>query len=180
MSEPEADPEPAPDAARVYDQLNFDRAPAPLAPAVAKSSVGRAVSLGSGAALLGALVYFGVRALTGYEFGLIAIGVGIAVGVAVRMGASGSSHRGYRFLALGLAYASIAATYVPSLIHASDAEHVSAGLLVSASFIAFAVPFLMLRQGEIMSVAILGIALWEAWKFSAPQAGLPKPAPRAP
>lgn len=182
MSEPKAEAEPANDAARVYDALSFDRAPLPAAVPQVAPSFARALGLGSAAAVLGALVYFGVRALTGYELGLIAIGVGIAVGIGVRAGAASSSHRGYRFLALALAYGSIAVTYVPALIKASAAAHVSAGLVISASFIALIVPFLMLREGEIMTVAILGIALWEAWKFSAPRvapppAALPPPPP---
>lgn len=191
MSEPKVEPapasvpepvnEPVNDAARVYEELNFDRAPVPppLAP-VAAPSVARAVALGGGAAVLGALVYFGVRAITGYELGLIAIGVGIVVGVAVRMGASGSTHRGYRILAIALAYTSVVATYVPEMVQASHAEHVGAALVISASLLAFAVPFLMLGQGEIMSVVILGIALWEAWKFSAPKIATARPAPPAP
>jgi len=174
----EHEPAPVDEPARLYEQLDFGRtappAPAPLV--AAESSVTRAVALGTGAAVLGALVYFGVRALTGYELGLIAIGVGIAVGLAVRTGAAGSRHRGFRFLALGLAYVSIAVTYVPALIQAAEGARVGVGLLISAALIALAVPFMMLAHGEIMSVVILGIALWEAWRFSAPQAPLAKPA----
>ena len=45
---------------------------------------GRVLLYGGGAALLGTLLYFAVLKLTGYEFGLIAIGVGLLVGGAVR------------------------------------------------------------------------------------------------
>jgi len=46
----------------------------------------KAVLLGSIAGTLGAALYYGISALTGYELGLVAIVVGIMVGVAVRMG----------------------------------------------------------------------------------------------
>jgi len=42
---------------------------------------------GAVAAALGAGIYFGISALTGYEFGLVAIVVGLMVGWAVRRGA---------------------------------------------------------------------------------------------
>lgn len=166
---PELEPAPSSDAAQLYDGLDFERAPVIAPVAAGEPSFSRALLLGGGAAVLGALVYFGVRALTGYELGLIAIGVGIAVGVAVRTGANGSPHRGFRILAIVLAYLSIASTYVPALIHASESPQVSLGLLFGASLFALAIPFMLLRSGEIMTVVIVGIALWEAWKFSAPQ-----------
>src|SRR5260370_3768680 len=49
----------------------------------------KAFGLGALAAALGAAVYFGIAALTGYEFGLIAVLVGLAVGIAVRKGSGG-------------------------------------------------------------------------------------------
>jgi hypothetical protein len=67
------------------------------------------------AAGVGAGLYYAVRALTGYEFGLIAVVVGLMVGGAVRMG---SGHRGgvpYQALAMFLTYASIVGTYVPDI-----------------------------------------------------------------
>src|ERR1051325_8164974 len=53
----------------------------------------KALGLGAAAAALGAGVYFGVEALTGYEFGLIAVVVGLIVGAAVRKGSSGRGGR---------------------------------------------------------------------------------------
>jgi hypothetical protein len=49
----------------------------------------RAIGAGTIAAFLGFLLYYGIAALTGYEFGLIAIVVGFAVGSAVRWGSNG-------------------------------------------------------------------------------------------
>ncbi len=51
--------------------------------------------------------------LTGYEFGLIAILVGYAVGIAVRRGSSGRGGWPYQLLAVGLTYASIVGSYLP-------------------------------------------------------------------
>jgi hypothetical protein len=186
MSEPESEPKPeakveakpAPgnDAARVYDQLSFDRAPVLRTVAAGEPSTARALLLGLGAAILGAAVFFLVRWITGYELGLISIFVGIGIGVAVRTGANGSSHRGFRILAVALAYLSIALTYVPTLFRV-------VGSAAGALFVALTVPVQLLVSGEIMAVIIVGIALWEAWRFSAPQVvavQAPPPGPPAP
>jgi hypothetical protein len=76
----------------------------------------KATLLGLGAGAVGAGVWYAVRATTGYELGLIAIGVGLFVGAAVR---KGSAHRGgwrYQALAIFLTYASIVSTYVPDVL----------------------------------------------------------------
>ncbi len=73
----------------------------------------RAALFGVVAGALGAGIYYGISALTGYEFGLIAILVGFMVGMAVKVG---SEHRGgwlYQLLAVGLTYCAIVSTYVP-------------------------------------------------------------------
>ena len=49
----------------------------------------RAAGGGLAAAIGGAVLYYAISALTGYEFGLIAIVVGFAVGTAVRWGSNG-------------------------------------------------------------------------------------------
>jgi hypothetical protein len=83
------------------------------------SRIGRFVKAGGAglvAAILGALLYYAISALTGYEFGLIAIVVGFAVGAAVRWGASGHGGWPYQALAIALTYFAIVSTYVPFLI----------------------------------------------------------------
>src|SRR5919204_2135495 len=76
----------------------------------------RAIGAGAGAAAVGSLLYYAVLALTGYEFGLIAIVVGYAVGVAVRWGSKGRGGWAYQGLAIALTYLSIVTAYVPSII----------------------------------------------------------------
>ena len=70
---------------------------------------------GALAAALGAGIYYGISALTGYEFGLIAILVGFMVGFAVSFGARGRGGWVYQLLAVGLTYAAIVSTYVPQV-----------------------------------------------------------------
>jgi hypothetical protein len=85
------------------------------------SPMGRFVKaslLGVLAAGAGAGVYYAVRALTGYEFGLIAIVVGLLVGGAVRMGSAQRGGVPYQLLAMFLTYASIVSTYIPDIVKA--------------------------------------------------------------
>jgi len=85
------------------------------------SRAGRALaatSLGLVAAAVGTAIWYGVRALTGYEFGLLAILVGLGVGMAVRVGSKGRGGWAYQALAVLLTYASIVSTYVPDIVQA--------------------------------------------------------------
>lgn len=141
------------------------------------SSVGRflkATVLGVMAAAVGAGVYYAVRALTGYEFGLIAIVVGVLVGGAVRMG---SAHRGgvpYQLLAMFLTYASIVSAYIPEIakgFRESAVAEEAAGplveglMLVAVVAVVFAAPFLMGFE-NIIGIIIIAIGLYEAWKIN--------------
>ena len=76
----------------------------------------RALGAGAGAAVLGTLLYYGVLALTGYEFGLIAIVVGYGVGAAVRWGSRGRGGWAYQGLAIALTYLSIVTAYIPPIL----------------------------------------------------------------
>jgi hypothetical protein len=78
----------------------------------------RAALAGFGAAAAGSALYYGVRALTGYEIGFVAIIVGLMVGVAVRWGTRGKGGRSYQFLAVFLTYMSISSTYAPMILEA--------------------------------------------------------------
>jgi hypothetical protein len=82
----------------------------------------RASAAGFVAAVLGALLYYAIAALTGYEFGLIAIVVGFAVGTAVRWGANGRGGWPYQALAIALTYLAIVCTYIPPMIEAFREE----------------------------------------------------------
>lgn len=70
----------------------------------------KALGLGGAAALLGAALYFGIEALTGYEFGLVAVVVGLLVGSAVRKGSNSRGGWRYQALAMFLTYSAVVAT----------------------------------------------------------------------
>jgi hypothetical protein len=73
----------------------------------------RACAAGFGAALVGSGIYYAVRAITGYEIGLISILVGLMVGGAVRWGARRKGGWVYQSLAVFLTYMAIVSTYIP-------------------------------------------------------------------
>lgn len=76
----------------------------------------RAVTFGAGAAALGTIAYFAVLALTGYEIGWIAVGVGWLVGRAVRKGGYGRGGRKLQLIAACLTYCSIVGSYIPLIV----------------------------------------------------------------
>jgi hypothetical protein len=97
-----------------------------LASGSSLSRFARALGAGTLAAFLGFLLYYGIAALTGYEFGLIAIVVGFAVGSAVRWGSTGRGGWKYQVLAVGLTYLAIVGTYIPPIVEAIQTEEASA------------------------------------------------------
>ncbi|MFN7997857.1 MAG: hypothetical protein U0Q18_29830 [Bryobacteraceae bacterium] len=153
--------------------------------------MGRAFLYGLGAAVLGSVVFYAVSALTGYQFGLIAVVVGWAVGKAVRKGSGSFGGRRFQVLAVLLTYASIASTHVPGITkyffeqsraRAAAASNVQPGSAVpqqsrEKSAVAMAVFFgmvfllalalpILTAARNILGLIIIGIALWEAWKFT--------------
>lgn len=76
----------------------------------------RATLFGLGAAAVGSGIWYAVRAITGYEVGIIAIAVGFLVGAAVRKGSNGRGGWRYQALAMFLTYASIVTAYVPDIV----------------------------------------------------------------
>lgn len=132
----------------------------------------RAALFGAGAALLGTIVYFGVLALSGYEIGLIAVGVGWLVGKAVRKGGNGCGGWKLQALAVGLTYCSIVGSYVPlamKTIVARQGQSVMAaadglGLLLLFGY-SLAAPFLAGFR-NILGLFIIGLGLYEAWRLN--------------
>jgi hypothetical protein len=76
----------------------------------------RALLFGAGAALLGTIVWFAIIKATDHEFGLLAIGVGLFVGKAVKRGGRGLGGWRYQALAMVLTYVSITGAYVPLVL----------------------------------------------------------------
>jgi hypothetical protein len=154
----------------------------------------RALAVGLGAAVIGSIVWWGVRKLTGYEIGLISIAIGVGVGRAVHWGSRSRGGWAYQLLAVLLTYASIAGNYVPDVVtgiteNAKDAEKsavvapATAGAPVKASaaqpvnvtdlflgigaifLLAAAAPFLS-GASNFIGLLIIGFGLWNAWKVN--------------
>jgi len=152
----------------------------------------RALGLGFGAAAVGAGIYFGIAALTGYEFGLVAIVVGVLVGSAVRKGSNGRGGWRYQLLAMFLTYTAVVVTD-SSLIarelqkewgaRASSPAAAAAGVNASTDTsprpglpaialglaviiaLGYAAP-IMIGITSPLHLLIAGFALYEAWKLN--------------
>ncbi len=131
-----------------------------------QGSFGKALLGGTGAAILGAAIYYGVTAITGYRLGLISVLVGYMVGRAVAKGANSKGGLGYQALAVGLTYLSVALTFFPELLEMlkqpqfQDSRHEIAGilsLLISPILSGYYSP---------LSGLVNSFALWEAWKLN--------------
>jgi hypothetical protein len=120
----------------------------------------RALLFGLVGAAIGAGIYYAILALTGYEIGLVAIVVGWLVGRGVSMGANARGGALYQALAIVLTYIAIVSTYIPLAIK----EGVNLPPVVM--FItALMLPFLSGIQ-NIIGIAIIGFALYQAWSMN--------------
>jgi hypothetical protein len=86
-----------------------------------------AAFLGVLAAAVGAGIYYGIAEVTGYEFGLMSIVLGLMVGFAVRKGSRRRGGWRYQALAMFLCYAAICSTYVPRVVAAIREKEVAKG-----------------------------------------------------
>jgi hypothetical protein len=73
----------------------------------------RAFGFGLAAAVAGAILYYAVIAITGWEIGLVAIVIGFMVGWAVRKGSGEAGGRRYQWLAVVLTYFAVGLAYTP-------------------------------------------------------------------
>ena len=171
----------------------------------------RALLYGGAAAAGGTLVWSLIIHFTGYELGIIAIVVGVAVGIAVRKGSRGRGGWKYQALAMVLTYVSITTSYVPVIVKSlaqnakepsgatapkakvelgqpageagtasaspppsTKTENQSPALPLPIALLAFVAvvwglalvaPFLA-GASNIMGIIIIGIGLYEAWKYN--------------
>jgi hypothetical protein len=110
----------------------------------------KALGGGLAGAILGVIVYYIVRAATGYEIGIIAIAVGWLAGKGVSWGSGRRGGPRYQALAIGLTYLGIVATHVPAVGFA--AAVLARPLLAGAE--------------NVVGLIIIGIGLYEAWKIN--------------
>jgi hypothetical protein len=73
----------------------------------------KALVFGLGAAIAGAIIYYGVIAITDFEIGIVAILIGYIVGYAIRKATGGAGARRYQILGAGLTYFAVALAYLP-------------------------------------------------------------------
>jgi len=176
--------------------------------AAGKGAFLRALGYGGAVALLGTLVWYAIIKIADMQLGLIAVFVGLGVGLAVRKGARGRGGWAYQALAVFLTYASITTSYVPFVISgisegakqeqskaaeqpttevAKPPEEPMPAALALVLFvglvwgIAFAAPFLG-GTDNLIGLAIIAFALYEAWKLNkrVPLTGPFKLAPEPP
>jgi hypothetical protein len=173
------------------------------------STLLRAGAAGVGAAILGAVVYFAVLAISGFEVGLVAIAIGYMVGYGIRLGTRGRGGRRFQVLALvltywaiGLAYSSLAiqqafedrskeasaslsgaqaagatpdaAPTAPDAPAVDEDAPVTGGEfvlgLLQILVFTFVLPVLVVvgsLPGSIISAAIIGFGMLQAWKMTA-------------
>jgi hypothetical protein len=131
-----------------------------------------ALGYGLGAAAAGSILYYGVRAITGYELGLISILVGYAVGTAVKKGSGGRGGWFYQALAIFLTYTSIVMNYLPDVVKVVQEQStghlgVIGWVLITPLMILFAygAPILSGFQ-NVLGLLIIGFGVYEAWKIN--------------
>ena len=76
----------------------------------------RACAFGFVAAILGAIVYYAVIAITDFEIGIVAIAIGYMVGYGIRMATKGRGGRRFQVIALVLTYWAVGLAYTPLAI----------------------------------------------------------------
>ena len=133
----------------------------------------KATLLGLGGGLVGAAIWYAVRRFLEMQIGLVAILVGFLVGQGVRKGSGNRGGAAYQTLAVVLTYFCVAMNYMPDIIelwtrkgifeHTHSIAHGIAVVVVTLGA-ALAVPVVMGMHSPI-GLLIVGIALWEAWKF---------------
>lgn len=82
----------------------------------------KAALYGVGAAIAGAVLYYGVIAITNFEIGIVAIAIGYMVGYAVRTAAGNRGGRRFQFLAVVLTYWAVGVAYTPFVFSGGDEE----------------------------------------------------------
>ena len=128
----------------------------------------RAMFAGLGVAIAGAAVWYGIRALTQYELGLISIAIGYGVGKAVSWGSHGKGGWLYQLLAIFLTYTSIVTNYVPDIAEGmTEGAPATAFVYIVAFVVSYAAPFLMGFE-NIIGMLIIAFGLYEAWKLNKP------------
>jgi hypothetical protein len=130
------------------------------------AAFGRALGAGLVAGAVGSSLFYLVEKISGYQLSILAIAVGFLVGRAVRWATGGRGGVIYQILAVVLTYAAIAFSWLPFVAERQGASLGVLDVVLQTPFI-LSLPILIAREWP-FSLVILGIGLWEAWKFTAP------------
>jgi hypothetical protein len=126
----------------------------------------RALGAGLAAGLVGSALYYIVEKISGYQLAIIAIAVGFLVGRAVRWGTGGRGGLVYQVLAVALTYTAIAFSWLP-LVLEHNQEAFSIGDLFPLATFMLGLPIRIGLESP-FTLVVIGIGLWEAWRFTAP------------
>jgi hypothetical protein len=85
----------------------------------------RAGLFGLVAAILGAVLYYAVIAITNFEIGIVAIAIGYMVGYGIRLGTRGRGGRRFQVIALVLTYWAVGLAYTPILFSEMSKQDVT-------------------------------------------------------
>jgi hypothetical protein len=160
--------------------------------------LGRAALFGGVAAILGAILYYAVVAITNLEIGIVAIAIGYMVGYGIRMGTRGRGGRRFQVMAVVLTYWAVGLAYTPivfgQLVTEDATQQASTnttapaetpetpgepgtmslalGLALLAG-LTFALPVMSIvgsLPGGLISAAIIAFGMQQAWRMTgAPQ-----------
>jgi hypothetical protein len=125
----------------------------------------KALALGSGAGLLGAIGYGLIITFANVELALVTIAIGWFVGHAVKKGSENRGGTGYQVLAAVLTYVWCMMAYVPVIVQGAMKGDEPMPLVLAilvAPFAALAVPF-MGEMGPI-GLLILAFGIWQGFK----------------
>ena len=131
----------------------------------AATRVLKALFLGGGAGLLGAIGYSLIITLANVELALVTIFIGWFVGRGVMKGSEGRGGRGYQVLSAFLTYFWCMMAYVPSLVMESQKAAEAPPMIVSAlfgPFFALYIPFT--GQMGILGTLILAFGVYQGFK----------------
>src|SRR5688572_19346349 len=158
---------------------------------------GKAGLFGFVAAVLGAILYYAVIAITNFEIGFVAIAIGFMVGWAIRKATANRGGRRFQVLALVLTYWSVGLAYTPltfqELAKGGNKEQAQGATDATASAPAgspepadisipmmlavlvgfsLALPVLAVfgsLPGGLLSALIIGIGMRQAWQMTGAQ-----------
>ena len=158
----------------VFCRPCFDKLTAQVERAVAEQgrdiNYPMALAGGLAGAAIGVLVWWGFTVLTSIAFGLVAIVIGITVGMGVSMLAGGKRHLNLQLMSVGIAAAAyFYASYLVNrtFIQRAYAEEGEQLLLPLLPDLGLLVEIVKLDFG-IMDLVFLAIVVYEAWRRPGP------------